>query len=249
MDGDGSTITHDNKLPDNLRDLILTNQHVKWMMATGRSMDLLRITPIFQYLNNEIFHIVDGGSCLMYKDGTIHKHYQLQDEEINLLFRKLNLDLTNYMYYSPNGKQGFAYTKDEEIKSRLLKISDHVSVCDDIAQLRKWLHEYPTGKILLNVKEEFDLSGLHYNQNENNFDFTSLGVNKGSAFFEMLQTMELTPEETVFVFNDKNDLPIVEHPELSNVIKIKVGNYLPDITSDYHVDTPHEVADVLSKLI
>lgn len=249
MDGDGSTITHDNKLPDNLRDLILANGQIKWMMATGRSMDLLRATPIHQYLSADIFHIVDGGSCLMYKDGTIHKHYLLKSHEIDALFNKLDLELSNYLYYSPDGIRGFAYTQNHDIALRLAKISNHVQVTEDITHFRQWLHDHPTGKILLNVKEDYDLSELHYNRNENNFDFTSQGVHKGSAFVEMLTMLNIKPQETAFVFNDQNDLPIVNHPDLQDIIKIKVGDYLPNTSADYHVATPHDVAPILQKLI
>lgn len=249
MDGDGSTITHDNQLPDNLRQLILANPQIKWMMATGRSMDLLQATPIHQYLSNDVFHIVDGGSCLMYKDGRIHQQYKLLDSEIDLLFSKLQLDKVNYLYYSPDGKRGFAYTKHDFIATRLAQISDFVSLTEDINQFREWLRQFPTGKVLLNVREQFDLSGLYYHQNENNFDFTTRGVNKGSAFADMLNLMDLLASETLFVFNDKNDLPIIEHPDLQAVVKIKVGDYLPDVLADYHVATPHDVADIIEKLI
>lgn len=249
MDGDGSTITHDHKLPDNLRDLILANPQIKWMMATGRSMDLLRATPIHQYLSADVFHIVDGGSCLMYKDGTVHKHYLLKPQEIDAVFNKLDLELSNYLYYSPDGVRGFSYTRNHEIARQLSKISDQVYVTENIQQFRQWLHEYPTGKILLNVKEDYDLSELHYNRNENNFDFTSDGVHKGSAFVEMMEAMDVKPEETAFVFNDKNDLPIINHPELQNIVKIKVGDYLPEIKADYHVATPYDVADIIRQII
>ena len=65
----------------------------------------------------------------------------------------------------------------------------------------------------------------------------------------MLTDLGLDASETVFIFNDSNDLPIVNHPELSSVIKIKVGDYLPSISADYHVATPYDVADVLSNII
>ncbi|HCY39709.1 MAG TPA: hypothetical protein DHV02_07570 [Neisseriales bacterium] len=248
MDGDGSTITHDHKLPDNLRNLILANPQIKWMMATGRSMDSLQSTPIYQYLSDDIFHIVAGGSCLMYKDGTIHKHYLLKPQEIDLIFNKLKLELSNYLYYYSDGVRGFAYTQNLEIANNLTKKLNNVQITEDINQFRTWLRDYPTGKISLNVKETYDLSELHYHQNENYFDFTSSGVNKGSAFAEMLNFMDLKANEVAFIFNDKNDLPIINHPALRDVIKIKVGDYLPEVKSDYHVATPYDVADILKNI-
>lgn len=249
MDGDGSTITHDNQLPDNLRDLILNNPQITWMMATGRSMDLLRATPIHQYLSTDVFHIIDGGSCLMYKDYSIHQHHHLQEHEIDLLFTRLQLDLSNYLYYSTDGIRSFAFSQDVTLQQMISKISNSVMITSDIEQFRAWLKSHPTGKILLNVKEPFDLSGLHYNSNENNFDFTTHGIHKGSAYLEMLSMYGLQANETVFVFNDKNDLPIVNHPQLSGVIKVKVGDYLPDVAADYCASTPYGVAAILETII
>lgn len=249
MDGDGSTITHDNKLPDNLRDLICANQQLKWIMATGRSMDLLKVTPIYDYLSDDIYHIVDGGSCLMYKSGDIHKQHLLIDEEIDALFSKLRLESTNWLYHSPDGKKAFVYTNQDKLKEKAHNISNFVTVTDSILEYRDYLRKFPTGKIFLNVSEEFDLSGIHYQRNENNFDITRHGIHKGSAFIDMLIDLGLDASETVFIFNDSNDLPIVNHHELSKVIKIKVGNYLPDISADYHVATPYDVADILNDII
>lgn len=64
----------------------------------------------------------------------------------------------------------------------------------------------------------------------------------------MLNFMDLKANEVAFIFNDKNDLPIINHPALRDVIKIKVGDYLPEVTSDYHVATPYDVADVLKNI-
>jgi hypothetical protein len=64
-----------------------------------------------------------------------------------------------------------------------------------------------------------------------------------------LEHLRISPAEAVFVFNDRNDLPLVEHPLLAAITKIKVGDYLPDVVADYSVATPYEVAAVLKQLI
>ena len=65
----------------------------------------------------------------------------------------------------------------------------------------------------------------------------------------LLETLQIKPEQAVFVFNDRNDLPLVLHPELSQITTIKVGDYLPDIKANYHVASPYKVAEILEKLI
>lgn len=250
MDVDGSTITHNNQLPDNLRDLMVNNPQIKWIIATGRSLELLKRTPIFEYISNDVTHIVDGGSMLVHKHGQIHSQHLLSQTDIDNFFSKLTQpEHINWLYYSPDGVRSLAYTLNPTLRERALSISDQVMVTESIAEFREWLRQHPTGKIFLQTIEEFDLSGVHYHQNENNFDVTRVGIHKGSGFVELLSVLNLTPEETVFVFNDRNDLPVINHPELQNVIKLKVGDYLPSVIADYHVATPHDVAAVLSQLI
>jgi hydroxymethylpyrimidine pyrophosphatase-like HAD family hydrolase len=96
-------------------------------------------------------------------------------------------------------------------------------------------------------KEDFAL--LHYNRNENNIDVTPYGIDKGSACLYLLDYLSLKSENVIFIFNDYNDLPLVEKPELDKILKFKVGDRLPHIIADYAVNTPFDVAGVLSKII
>ena len=64
-----------------------------------------------------------------------------------------------------------------------------------------------------------------------------------------MKILKISPREAAFVFNDKNDLPLVTHPLLQDITKIKVGSYLPEIKADYEVVSPYEVADVIANLI
>lgn len=86
MDGDGSTLTHDGIFPENLKKLIQLNQQTKWIMATGRSLDLLERTPIVPFLSQDIPHVLDGGSRIMMLSGEIVKEYPLSHHELNVFF-------------------------------------------------------------------------------------------------------------------------------------------------------------------
>lgn len=250
MDGDGSTLTHDGKLPENLKQLIQNNSQLKWIMATGRSLDLLKRTPIAEHLSKDTFHICDGGSCLIYLDGTIKTKHAIEPHELELLFTKIDLDKTSFIYFSPDGIHGYAYSIDIFLRQRFSSLGlTNIVLTESITEFKKLAFELQPSKILLNITEEFNLSGIHYHRNENNIDITKEGINKGSACIELLTELNLHPHECVFVFNDKNDLPLVEHPNLQEITTIKVGNFLPDTQSDYHVSTPHDVAAIIQKLI
>lgn len=249
MDGDGSTLTSDNLLPNNLKEVIIQNPQIKWIMATGRSLELLRKTPIYNYLSLDVPHIVDGGSCLMFLHGKYKTRHLINPEYIEIFFNKLVLEKTNFIYYSPDGKNSYAYSIEENFQNTFKFRDKKVNYCSRIEQFREWINSYPPSKILLNIKDKFDLEGLYYHQNENNFDITAHNINKGSACVELLKELNLHPNEVAFVFNDKNDLPIVTHPLLQEITKIKVGDYLPEVSAHYHIATPHEVASILQQLI
>lgn len=249
MDGDGSTITHNNIFPDNLKQLITNNQQLKWIMATGRSLELLKKTPIIDYLSRDTVHIVDGGSCLMDLNAKCNVRHLMSIKELDFLFSKLEFESINFLYYSPDGLKGYAYSNNKDIKNNFVFHDACVKYTNKISVFHGWVNKYPPGKILLNTKNKFDLTGIYYHQNEDNYDITAYGVNKGSACIELLNELALSTHEVAFIFNDKNDLPIVEHELLKDIIKIKVGNQLPDIDSNFCVSTPYDVADVLKGII
>jgi hydroxymethylpyrimidine pyrophosphatase-like HAD family hydrolase len=249
MDGDGSTLTHTNELPNSLRDLIIANPHIKWIMATGRSLDLLHRTPIAKYLTIDVPHILDGGSRLMYLDGTSLIDYFISQDELAVFFKVISPDAVNFIYYSPDGIHGYAFSNQDSFKQTLKLARNKVAFTNKIQEFANWMLDLPPTKILINTKQNIRLDGLYYHQNDNNIDITTHGVNKGSACWELINRLDLTPDEIVFVFNDKNDLPVLEHANLSSLTTIKVGDWLPQVTSTYSVESPHEVASILHQLI
>jgi len=246
MDGDGSTLVHKTtELPDNLRDLMLSNRHIKWIMATGRSLDLLKRTPIADYLSTDVPHILDGGSRLMYLDGVdVYSHF-IKLEVLKHFFSIVKLDAINYLYYSPDGISAYAYTLSDSFRFD----GDNVNITRNIDEFANWTYNEPPTKLLVNAHADLTFDGLHYYKNDDNIDITAEGVNKGSACVDLLTRLEIKPHEAAFVFNDKNDLPVIEHSALSDLITIKVGGWLPQVKPSFSVSNPYEVADILSKLV
>ncbi len=78
---------------------------------------------------------------------------------------------------------------------------------------------------------------------------TDNNINKGISCVELLNELNLSPRDVAFIFNDTNDLPIINHSLLKDITKIKVGHYLPNIASDYCADTPYDVASTIQKLL
>lgn len=248
MDGDGSSITHDGILPDSLRDLMVANPHINWIMATGRSLDLLRHLPIINYLSPDIPHILDGGSRLNKITGESLQDFFISPEEIECFFAQLDLSQIDFLYYYLDENRSYLFSQQIELwQERPMFINS--TKFNDIAKYKQIALDNPPTKVFMRVKEYFELRNLTWHNNEKNIDFTAHGIDKGSSCLKLLETLQIKPCESAFVFNDKNDLPLVLHPELQQITTIKVGDYLPEINSTYHVATPYEVADVLKNLI
>ena len=248
MDGDGSTITHDGVVPENLQQLIRANPQIKWVMATGRSLDLLHRTPIVPFLSQEVPHIVDGGSRLMKISGEVVHEQRISASELQIFFQQLPLNKILFLYYFLDDAKRYFYAPD------LAQWNHHTLFATatqtaDIEEFKSYTAANPPAKIFVRVSEQIHLHSVHWNQNELNIDLTAHGVNKGSACRHLLDLLDLTPADVAFVFNDKNDLPVLLHHELQDIVKIKVGNYLPEVVADFAVSTPYEVADVLAKLL
>lgn len=248
MDGDGSSITHDGILPDSLRDLMVANPQINWIMATGRSLDLLRHLPIINYLSPNIPHILDGGSRLNKITGESLHDFFISEEELECFFAQLDLTQIDFLYYYLDEKRSYLFSEQlESWQNRPMFINS--SKFDSITTFKQTTLENPPTKVFMRVKNYFELQNLTWHNNEKNIDFTAHGVDKGSSCIKLLKALQINPNEVAFVFNDKNDLPLVLHPDLQEITTIKVGEYLPEVKSTYHVATPYDVADIVKTLI
>ncbi len=104
MDGDGSTLDQNGFMDSRLKNLIISRPDLKWVMATGRCMNLLRETDIFQFLSEETPHIVSGGAEIKYKNGDLMSEALLSHHDISTLFKLLKMnDVYNFIHFSKNG--------------------------------------------------------------------------------------------------------------------------------------------------
>lgn len=248
MDGDGSSLTAANELPGSLRDTILSYPHLQWIMATGRSLDLLKQTPICPFLTQNVPHILDGGASLMYLDGRKQVHHDLSGAELRLLFAQIRPEDINFLYFSRDGVQGFAYAEGTNAREKFGYRSEHVTFTNRLEEFAGWTFQLTPTKILLNTKGQPRLDGLSHHRNGDYIDITPQGVNKGSACAELMEALGLEVQSTAFVFNDRNDMPVLEHEALAGLITIKVGPLLPKVLSCFSVASPDEVAEIIRAL-
>ena len=249
MDGDGSTLTHDGIFPENLQKLIYSNPQIKWIMATGRSLDLLERTPIIPFLSHDVPHVLDGGSRIMNLSGEVVCEYPISAHELSLFFGQLPIEKIEFLYYYLDNQRRFFYSPDLSKWENNHPIFNSSRRTQDMQEFHDFTLEHPPTKVFMRMREAIHLHGVHWNQNESNIDLTAHGVNKGSACCELLKILNASAAEVAFVFNDKNDLPVIKHEHLQDITTIKVGDFLPDVAADYSVATPYQVAEILASLI
>lgn len=246
MDKDGSTIVAPNILPENLAGLMSGHSDIHWIMATGRSFCNVLKSPMAKILPLKSLHIVEGGARIMNLSGECAVCNPLTNHELEHFFEIVPLEQLHYLFYAVDDVGGFVYSTE------LDKWQDKLAIVRETSSLnefRNWFKEVHPAKLSVRVKQDIELPGLNWTQNDNYVDVTRAGVHKGSAIVDMLKILGITPAEAVFVFNDFNDLSVIEHQQLKELTTIKVGDLLPETPADYHVETPYDVAGILKQLL
>lgn len=249
MDLDGSILNPDGSIPENLQQLIKRSKNNYWSICTGRSYATTVMTGISKQIPMHALHVFDGGGLISSLSGHIYKTYFLseKDKDSFINFFNANIDLIEYVFSSCDLTGGVVYSKISNLDFPAI---GYVSNLSDYASL---IYGNKLTKISIRMKNEFDrnnfsMAGCNFNISTKNIDITSINTNKGSAVCEVLKNLNYKSEDVIFVFNDYNDLPVINHPDLSDITKIRVGNSV-DIASEYSVDSQDDVAEILSLLI
>lgn len=248
MDKDGSTIAPGEILPDNLKSLILNSPNMNWSMATGRSFKNAILSPLGQCMTANALHIFDGGARIINSQGQIFYEALFTDQEIEIFFKQFKQKDAEHIFYAANNNGGLIWLNqanvDYKMRCPILKITT------DLNEFKSWMFEVARpAKLSLKIYQSRKFHDLNWTYNTGFIDITPQNIDKGSACIKLLEQLNLKPEEAIFVFNDQNDLPLVNHPRLKNVIKLKVGDSLPNIKADYTAATPFEVAELLKIIL
>ncbi len=248
MDIDGSIFTSDRIFPENLALLMQAHPEINWILATGRSLDLVKILPFASYISQTLPHVLDGGSKLEYIDGRVLEKELLTLEELDTLFEQLSEEKIEFIYSASDLDNRILYAEHVE-KFNFNKDFDSVKVTYNFMEFQAWCYQRHPSKIFVHSKYKLDIKNLHFFQNECHFDVTHKGVDKGSGAEKLFSHFLLDPKNTVIIFNDFNDMPLVNSHFFKNSIKLKVGELLPEVKAEFCAKTPYEVADVLDSLL
>lgn len=246
MDLDGTTMTKDNLVPDNLSSLIRKRDQMHWIMVTGRSFASATRTPLAKLFSKETPHIFDGGATVMSLDGVpIHQRY-LSPVEIDVFINSINTEDLEYIYSCVGTVGGICWMRASYTNPEL----HIVKRTNDLAEYGSWIKSENVSKISVRKKNDFLLpDAINHFSNGTNIDITTASVDKGSGAKFIFEMLGIDPRKSIFLFNDKNDLPIINNIFFADVIKIKVGDSMPDIAADHNPSHPSDVAELLQKFI
>jgi hydroxymethylpyrimidine pyrophosphatase-like HAD family hydrolase len=241
MDLDGSTLTHDGKVPGALALLIQRNPHVHWIMVTGRSFAGAIATAFGSLLPKDSFHVFDGGAMIATLHGKIMYRRALPKLDVIKLSASLYLHPWEYVFGSHGTDPGFVCCRDP-----CTKLPPSVRSTENLSTFLCWV--FAEGVQKLSV-QGMDTAGIpdqinHYS-NGKIIDFLPPEVNKASGVQHILSLLSVIPEDTAFVFDDKNDLPVIGSSALRGMYRIKVGDKLPTVAAHATVRDATVVASAL----
>lgn len=245
MDLDGSTLIDKNIIPDDLRNLIIQRKDINWIIATGRSYPSLIKAPFHEILPANSIHIVEGGARLVTLGGKLFKEFLLKPDELQHFFKIIDTNAIDYIYYCHKIHDGQGWFRNPLIEPKFqlpIRRSTH-----NFQEFENWTKETTPAKLAFYRNKELNLEHLNWNINNNYVDITTAGIDKGSGAKEMLSHLGHNPDEAVFIFNDYNDLPLIN--ALPTIKKLKVGNLLNDVQAEYTAESPLQVAKVLNNLL
>jgi len=248
MDIDGSIFTTDRHFPEKLGELISAHPEINWILATGRSLDLVKILPFATLVSQTLPHVLDGGSKIEYISGTVFEKEPLTFDELDTLFSQLSEDKIEFIYSASSLDNRILYAEKVE-KFNFNEDFDSVKVTYNFEEFQAWCYQKPPSKIFVHSKYKLDIKNLHFFQNECHFDVTHSGVDKGSGAEKLFSHFLLDPSKTLIIFNDFNDLPLITSRFFKNSLKLKVGDLLPEIQTDFTAATPYEVVEILEPLL
>lgn len=247
MDIDGSILV-DRQIPLELSKLISKTKSLYWIVNSGRNFNNIGKTSIVEYINPETPQIIESGSKIVNFNKYIYRRHILQSSEIDNLFRQLNSDILkniNYIFFTIGLEHGVVYSPKRNFRVTV----PYSKLATDLNQFKNLIYKNSVTKITINSDEPLNLIKLNCHLNGFNTDITTAGVDKGSAYIEVLNFLKLTPQETLFIFNDNNDLPVVNHNKLKGITLLKVGNRLPEIEAHHYVSDPKYVTQILKEIL
>jgi len=192
----------------------LSEKGIIFAPASGRQYNSLKL--LFEPVEKDLMYIAENGALVMYKDEVLFKRpldRKIAMEIIEDIYEHCNCEVLisglNTAYIKPKEKEYLhrmtsvvKYTTTvidsfDDIQEDILK----VSVCDisGIKNSREYFTQKWSDRVLTAVSGELYL------------DFTSNGVNKGTAIKSIQERLGLSPDECMAFGDNYNDIEMLDN--------------------------------------
>lgn len=242
MDLDGSTPIDSITVARSLVDLIQHNPDVHWVMVTGRSYASAIATEYGKLLCGNSLHVFDGGAMIATLEGLVLHRSVMSKSDIERLHVHLQADFGSYVFGSSGTGSGFVCSTDTSIEFPQVS-----RFTESLSTFMHWALSESVQKISVSGIDPAGIpEQLNHCKSGPVLDFLPPGISKASGVQNVLSMLAIRPQEAAFVFNDQNDLAVIEDPSLRGIYLIKVGEELPQIPAHARVNTPNDVSTLLS---
>ena len=242
-DVDGSILTADGRIPNNLRELIRRTPNVHWVLATGRSHSSARATGLLDILRPDTPHIFDGGSTIATAEGKLVRTLYLSQRERRTVLNDVAKYDAEYIYAGHPLGGGTCWTS-ERAKSVSFPTQRRT---DSFPAFQEAIaDQYVTKFSMRGANASSIAPDLNTISHSDIIDILPAGVNKAEAAEYVLDLLGFAPADVAFVFNDSNDLPVVTLPAFQTMTRIKVGPKVPWARHDHNPAAPEDVAEELA---
>lgn len=244
-DLDGTLLQHGaQSLSQTTIDLIknLTAKGIVFVAASGRQYPNLH--RLFQDASKEMAFICENGAIVMYKDSIVHQDAMDRNTAMSII-HDINSQPDCEVLIS--GKStSFIRPKTESYYNRMKNVvKNNVTVVENFEDIKEEIYKVSLFKPQGLGQEAKDLetkweSSLKCTVSQTSWiDFVNHHVNKGFSLHKLMESLHITPEETMAFGDNYNDLEMLSAVKYGYVM----DNAVEDIKNrfTYHTATVEEV--------
>jgi hydroxymethylpyrimidine pyrophosphatase-like HAD family hydrolase len=242
MDLDGSILDGSGSICPRLASLVQSTPDTHWIIVTGRGFASAAATPVARYVSRRAVHVFDGGATFASFDGHQVRRTILTRRELRLARSFIRIDHVTYIYASIGLAGGVVWARQDENIGSVPVLHRTAS----IGAFWREIKRHPVSKLtILQHDPVQSLKQIWHTRNEGHVDVTRRGVNKATGARCVFQALDLDPADSIFIFNDENDVSVLKLPFFKEMTLLKVGHQLPHISSHFHAQSPRDVASIL----
>jgi HAD superfamily hydrolase (TIGR01484 family) len=234
--------------------------NIPFTLATGRTFSGLSVLLSRENpLHSRTPIITDNGSRMAKHCGELHWEKKLSEAEIAATLESFDSQRkgSDAILFFPHKAEGVFFSRSK----KTLKICRHY-VKQYLKDFKEFsasaLTQEPAQIIIRGTERSFRFpehlnhSGNGGNNGKHTCHWQNIqptGINKAESIKRLLELTGILPEEMIFAGDDTNDRVVFRDPVLAPAKKIVVGSKLREESADIRIDSPHQLAEAIYKIV